>query len=147
MTFAVKTSGLNPGVVLQPHQQRIEDMSVDNPIRKLLVHSLGSGKSLSGIAAAEALGEPYTAIAPASLRVNYENELDKFTDRKTPSSVMSYSALASGKQPDNHGTLIFDEAHNLRNPASSRAQNAIAAADRAKQVVMLSGTPIVVNFG
>ncbi len=139
----VKQAALRDDVQLQPHQQRIEDMAAESPIRKLLVHSLGSGKSLSGIAAAEALGEPYTAIAPASLRVNYENELDKFTDRKTPSSVMSYSALASGKQPDNHGTLIFDESHNLRNPSSSRAQNAIAAADRAKQVVMLSGTPIV----
>ena len=57
-------------VTLQPHQQRIQQNAQQGPLRQLLVHSLGSGKSLSGITAAETAGLPYTAIAPASLRTN-----------------------------------------------------------------------------
>lgn len=138
-----KLAALKEEVSLQPHQKKIEDMAKDHPLRMLLIHAMGSGKSLSGIAASEARNEPYTAIAPASLRQNYQKEIDRFTDHKTPASVMSYSALGSGVMPPNNGNLIFDEAQELRNPESSRSQEAILAADKAKQVLLLSATPVV----
>lgn len=137
-----KLAALKADVALQPHQRRVSDLAADHPLRMLLVHSLGSGKSLSGLAAAERLGEPYTAVAPASLRQNYLKEVERFTDRKTPSDVMSYTALAQGREPAK-GTVIFDEAHHLRNPDSARTRAAVRAADAARQVVMLSGSPVV----
>lgn len=140
---AEKKADLKPEVTLQPHQKRIAELAEDHPLRVLLVHALGSGKSLSGLAAAEAAGGPYTTVAPASLRQNYKKEIAKFTDGKTPSDVLSYTELAAGKPVPKADTVVFDEAHNLRNPESGRTRRAVELADRARQVVMLSGTPVV----
>lgn len=138
-----KRAALKPEVELQPHQRRIADLAADGPLRTLLVHSLGSGKSLSGIAAAEAAGGPYTAVVPASLRPNYEGELDKFTDRETPADVISYTAAGQGKPVDKLNTIIADEVQRLRNPDSAASRRVIDLADRARNVVLLSGTPLV----
>ncbi len=141
--MTVKLADLLPGVQLQPHQERLEEEARQAPLRKLLVHALGSGKTLTSIAASEAQGNPYTAVVPAALRENFKGEQARFTDQKTPGHVMSYSGLALGKPIPNPDTLVFDEAHRLRNPDSQQSVNALAAARRAKQVVMLSGTPVV----
>ena len=141
-----KTAALLPGVQLQPHQRELVDEVKERPdagIRKLLYHSLGSGKSLSSIAAMETAGSPYTAVVPASLRANFNKELDKFTDRKTPVDVMSYTGVGAGKPITNTASMVFDEAHRLRNPESDLARQAMAQAMRAKNVLLLSGSPIV----
>jgi superfamily II DNA or RNA helicase len=141
----LKRADLLPGVQLQEHQQRAADAGADpdKPMRTLMYHSLGSGKTLTSLAAAEAHGQPYTAVAPASLRANYQGERERFTDQKTPATLMSYTQLGSGKPTDNVGTVVFDEAHRLRNPESAQGRNAQALAARARNLVLLSGTPIV----
>ena|SRR5947209_2107867 len=139
----LKKADLLPEVQLQPHQQRLQEEAERAPVRKLLYHSLGSGKSLTSLAMAEAQGQPYTAVAPASLRANYRSEQEKFTDRKLPSTLMSYTQLGAGKETGNTGTVIFDEAHRLRNPDTAQGQRAQQLSDRARQLVLLSGTPIV----
>lgn len=141
--MAIKLADLLPEVQLQPHQQRLKDEAAQSPLRKLLVHALGSGKSLTSIAAAEQHGQPYTAIVPASLRQNYRGEQAKFTDQSTPGHVMSYSGLAMGKDVPHPDSLVFDEAHRLRNPEALQSVRARELAQKAKQVVMLSGTPLV----
>lgn len=138
-----KLADLLPDVQLQEHQQRLSDEASQQPLRKLLIHALGSGKSLTSIAAAERRGEPYTAITPAAIRSNFRSEQEKFTDKKLPSDVMSYSQLALGKQPKHISTLIFDEAHRLRNPTAQSSQQAMQLAPKSKQLLMLTGTPIV----
>lgn len=142
-----KSAALLDTVQLQPHQKRIQDKAEENeqagiPTRMLLYHQLGSGKSLSSIAAGEKLG-PYTAIAPAALRPNYEKELTKFTDRQNPVDVASYNSLAAGYEPQNPNTLIFDEAQRLRTDDSKATQQAFNLSQKAKNVLLLSGTPIV----
>lgn len=141
-----KASALAPDVELQEHQQRVSDrVSGDDP-RLLLYHGLGSGKSLSAIAAAEAAqklhGGNYGVVVPASLRSNFQKELSKFAPGSNP-EILSYSGLALGKkfqqQPD---TLVMDEAQRLRNPESAAARAARDVAQRAKRLVLLSGTPI-----
>jgi hypothetical protein len=104
-----KLADLLPDVKLQPHQKRLADEARKEPVRKLLMHALGSGKTLTSLAAAEAHGEPYTAVVPASLRANFQKEQEKFTDESLPSTVMSYSELARGKPTSETGTVIFDE--------------------------------------
>lgn len=138
-----KLADILPSVQLQPHQARLTEESTEAPSRKLLYHSLGSGKTLSALGMSEAQQQPYTAVAPAALRSNWKSEMQKFTDEKTPQHVMSYSELAMGKPVPHNHSLIFDEAHRMRNIATEQTRQAMQAAERAKQVVLLSGSPVV----
>lgn len=139
----VKKADLKSDIHLQPHQERIFEEAEEHPIRKLLVHALGSGKSLSAIGAAEAQGQPYTALVPASLRPNFNKEIERFTTGSTPSDVVSYTQAAKGYPINKLHTLIADEAQRLRNPGSKQTQRALDLAEHAKQLVLLSGTPVV----
>jgi len=141
-----KTAELLPEVSLQDHQQRITDRVTGEDPRMLVYHGLGSGKSLSALAAAEAAkkiyGGNYGIVVPASLRGNFQKEVKKFTRNSNP-EIMSYTGLGMGKnfkeQPD---TLIMDEAARLRNPNSAMTQAAMRSAREAKRVMLLTGTPI-----
>jgi Helicase conserved C-terminal domain/DNA polymerase Ligase (LigD)/SNF2-related domain len=139
----LKLADLLPWVNLQPQQKRVAKR-VGEGQNLLVFHGLGSGKSLAGIAAAEGVGGPYTAVVPASLRPNYEGEISKFTNRTTPSEVLSYTGVGMGLQPkQDPDTVIMDEVQRLRNPDSEASQAAMNLATRAKHKVLLSGTPIV----
>jgi superfamily II DNA or RNA helicase len=141
-----KQAELVPEVQLQPHQERVrEKFEGDNP-RMLLYHGLGSGKSLSAIAAAEAArantGEDYGIVVPASLKGNFQKELEKFTQGSSP-EVMSYTGLGLGKKfKTPPGTIIMDEAHRIRNPAGAAAHAARDAAYNANRLLLLTGSPI-----
>lgn len=142
----LKQAELLPEIQLQDHQQRIADRISDEDPRLLVYHGLGSGKSLSSLAAAEAAkklyGDEYGVVVPASLRGNFQKEIKKFTRGSDP-EILSYTGLALGKdfkrQPE---TLIMDEAHRLRNPGAASAQGAARAAARAKRLMLLTGSPI-----
>jgi superfamily II DNA or RNA helicase len=139
----LKEADLLPDVKLQEHQTRVLKRLKDHPANTLLYHALGSGKTLTSIAAAEQAGEPYTAIVPAALRPNFQQEQAKFTDQKLPSSVMSYSGLGRGHPVPYGNTLIFDEAHRLRNPEAQQTIQAQKAVDNSQRALLLSGTPVV----
>jgi SNF2 family DNA or RNA helicase len=139
----VKSADINPDVKLQPHQSQLMEEAEEKPQRKLLYHSLGSGKTLSAIAMAEAQKRPYTAVVPAALRPNWGSELSKFTNKKVPQQVVSYTALAKKVPLQDPHTIIFDEAHRLRNSDSAQSTQAVRAAAKAKQVILLSGSPLV----
>jgi hypothetical protein len=141
--MTVKLADLLPNVEPQEHQRRIHEEARRAPLRKLLVHALGSGKSLTAIGAMEARKEPYTAVVPAALRPNFRGEQAKFTDQATPSNVISYNELAKGGPGRYPQNLAFDEAHRLRTPGALQTQQALEAARQARQVLLLSGTPIV----
>lgn len=140
---SIKNADLLPDVQLQEHQKRVLQRLQEHPANMLLMHALGSGKTLTSIAAAEQNNKPYTAVVPAALRPNFRNEQTKFTDQQQPSEVMSYSELARGKPVVNDGTLVFDEAHRLRNAGSKQTIRARQAASDADQTLLLSGTPVV----
>lgn len=141
-----KKAELAPDVQLQEHQQRVSDRLSGDDKRMLLYHGLGSGKSLSAIAAAEAAkkvtGQNYGVVVPASLRGNFDKEVQKFTRGSNP-EILSYSGLALGKRFQNQpGTLVMDEAQRLRNPDGAASQAARDMARKADRLVLLSGTPI-----
>ena len=145
-----KKADLQPGIALQPHQTAVVDkvqnqLDTQNKARMLLYHSLGSGKTLSGLAAADSTGTPYTAIVPASLRNNLRKEQDKFIDpaTATPSSIMSHTAVGRGDTIENPQSMLVDEAHRFRNPQSAQSKNLMEAARKARQVVLLTGTPVI----
>jgi len=138
-----KESAMRPEIILQEHQQRVADRLGGSDNRLLVYHGLGTGKSLASILAAEQAGDDYGIIAPASLRQNFEKEIDKFTTGSDP-EVMSYTGMGMGKkfkkQPN---TLIIDEAHRLRNPEGQAVKNIAAQAAAAKRLLLLTGSPIV----
>lgn len=144
-TTLQKQSDLAQNVELQPHQKRVADRITGEDPRLLVYHGLGSGKSLSALAAAEAAkkvyGDNYAAVVPASLKGNFEKEITKFTNSNP--EVMSYTGLGMGKQfKEPPQTLIMDEAARLRNPTAASTAAAIRAAQKAKRLVLLTGTPI-----
>ncbi len=142
-TRLFKHADLLPGVQLRPHQQEAaESAAANEQERKLFYHALGSGKSLTSLAASESAGEPYTAVAPASLRTNFRKEQRKFTDMSLPSNLVSYNSVAKGGVPSTP-TVLFDEAQRMRNPESKTTQNAQDLASEAERVYLLSATPIV----
>lgn len=143
---AEKLAELAPEVQLQEHQQRVADRVSTGDPRMLVYHGLGSGKSLSALAAAEAArkvhGDNYGIVVPASLRGNFQKEIKKFTRNSAP-EILSYTGLALGKRFQNPAdTVVMDEAQRLRNPASGATQGAKQLAQQAKRLVLLSGTPI-----
>jgi hypothetical protein len=141
-----KQSALLPEVQLQEHQQRIQDTVDDENPRMIVYHGLGSGKSLSALAAAEAAkqkyNEDYGIVAPASLKGNFQKEVEKFTTGSKP-EILSYTGMGLGKKFTNQPqTVIMDEAHRLRNPGGAAAQAAAEAAQNAKRLLLLTGSPI-----
>lgn len=144
--YLSKSSALNDDIQLQEHQQRVQDRVVEDSPRMLVYHGLGSGKSLSAIAAAEAAkklhGGNYGIAVPASLRENFQKEIGKFTQGSNP-EILSYTGLARGKDfQDQPQTLIMDEAHRLRNPGAASARAAARAAAKAQRLLLLTGSPI-----
>lgn len=145
----MKQADLLPSTTLQPHQQRVRDTvdrdtAAHEQTRLLLLHGLGSGKSLSSLSAADARGLPYTAIAPAALRPTIKKEQQRFLGPEAPAGdVISYTELAKGKPIEKPQSLFMDEAHRLRSPHTAQTLRAVDLANKAQQVILATGTPVV----
>lgn len=127
---------------LQPHQQRVVDrLSQDDQPGLVAFHGLGSGKTLTSIAAADALQRPTNAIVPAALQANYRKELKKHHAEVTPdiSTIQAITRRGGIEGADPEGFLVIDEAHRLREPGSKgfQAVRDIPAAKR----LLLTGSP------
>lgn len=142
---AAKTADLLPGATLQPHQQRVADTVGGGASRLLVYQGLGSGKSLSALAAADAAGDPYTAVVPASLRTNLQKEQKKFLGPESPpGAVISYTDLVKRQGLAPHPkTLLFDEVHALANQNSARTLAAARAVDQSRRSLFMTATPVV----
>lgn len=124
---------------LQPHQQRVVDrlLQEDQP-GLIAMHGLGSGKTLTSIAAADALGMPADVVLPAALRANYQKELEKHAPVGTPeTNIQSLENVSRKQLPLKSPFLIVDEAHRGRNP--TKAQSALRASE-AKKRLLLTGS-------
>lgn len=124
---------------LQPHQQRVVDRLLqDDQPGLVAMHGLGSGKTLTSIAVADALGMPADVVLPAALRANYQKELDKHAPDTPPeTNIQSLENVARKQLPLTNPLLIVDEAHRGRNP--SKAQTALRASE-AKKRLLLTGS-------
>jgi hypothetical protein len=102
---------------LNPHQQRVVNrIQASNQPGLVVAHGLGSGKTLTSIAAQEALGVPADIVVPASLRTNYRKEVSKHVAGKTPArDVLSLQKIVLEDDPPIKPLLIVDEAHRGKN--------------------------------
>lgn len=125
---------------LLPHQENVIERLRSLP-GLILYHGVGSGKTLSSIAAANALGGRTTVVAPSALLPNYRKELEKHLDNAKKFKLLSLQSIArTPKLLRPSDILIVDEAHKIRNPWSS-AFKAIEKVPFQKKI-FLSGTPI-----
>jgi SNF2 family DNA or RNA helicase len=125
---------------LMPHQKRVQERLKKSP-GLIVAHGLGSGKTLSSIAAAvEANGA--TAAVPASLRANYEKEIAKHVSGDPNIDVVSLqrSALTGEVPLPESGLLIVDEAHRARDPRSKTFR--VLRGTPAEKRLLLTGSPV-----
>jgi SNF2 family DNA or RNA helicase len=123
---------------LKPHQQRVVDRLKTSP-GLVVAHGLGSGKTLSSIAAALSEGDT-RVLVPAALMGNYNKELEKHV--KGPHSIHVGSiqkAVNKGEIPPSK-LLVVDEAHRIRN-TGTKTYNTLRNAPAEKRL-LLTGSPI-----
>ena len=126
---------------LQPHQQRVVDRIQQEDQPGLLVaHGLGSGKTLTAIAAQDALGMSSDVIVPAALQANYAKEMKKHMSGKIPpTKIQSLQNLAVKRTVPENDLMIVDEAHRLRE-SSGKAYQTIKKNKSLKRL-LLTGSP------
>jgi superfamily II DNA or RNA helicase len=131
-----KQAKLRETTQLEPHQIRVKRRLEKSP-GVLVYHGLGSGKSLTSLAATQ--GDKTDVVVPASLRPNYAKEVEKHTTGHKP-NIMSYEKAV--KTPASGNSLVIDEAHMLGDTGSLRTRNMIEKARDYDKRVLLTGTPI-----
>jgi superfamily II DNA or RNA helicase len=120
---------------LLPHQQRVVDR-ISKQRGLVVAHGLGSGKTLSSIAAAVQLEPDKTKVlVPASLRANYQKELQKHVEGALPIEVGSLQGAAVRGEIPRADLLVVDEAHRGRNPQSKTYQM-IQGAEAGKRLLL-----------
>lgn len=134
----------------QQHQNRVVQKLKDKHPRLLALHSLGSGKTMTGLMAARQAqkeGKKVTFITPAGLTKNIEKEEKKHKlklDKKL-TRILSYEMAVKKKDEllsEEPGLLVLDEAHKLRETETKRFQELDPVIRKAKNVLMLSGSPM-----
>lgn len=131
-----KRAALRKSVELEPHQTRA-GKKLDQSGGLLVYHGLGSGKTLTSLAATQ--GHQTDVVVPAALRGNYQKEVEKHTTGHKP-NIMSYEK--SVKTPPGGDALVVDEAHNLGDVSSKRTQSMLSKAPAYDKRMLLTGTPI-----
>lgn len=141
-TLRAREKTADVATTLLPHQQRVVDrLRQEGQSGLVVAHGLGSGKTLTSIAAQEALGLPSTVVLPASLRANYEKERQKHLEGETQEAdIQSLQGVARRKDFAAAPMLIVDEAHRLRDPSTSSYQ-ALKGGGGAEKRMLLTATP------
>lgn len=116
----------------------------------ILADEPGSGKTIQVAGAVnEIRPSKLLILCPASLRLNWRRELDKWlTHNLERLDIVSYDSSWRAKMSKdllsaNYDMVVMDEAHYLKNPTSKRSRFASALVRSTERVVMLTGTPIV----
>jgi superfamily II DNA or RNA helicase len=119
---------------LKAHQRRVLD-KLQKERGVLVYHGLGSGKTLTGLAAAKQLGGA-SVVGPASLKGNFERENKK---HKVKADV-DYSTYSKPEPKGNKDLVIYDEAHRIGRSESKRSK--YPEKFKSKKNLLLTGTPI-----
>jgi SNF2 family DNA or RNA helicase len=127
---------------LKPHQSRVvERLKRPDQPGLVVAHGLGSGKTLTSIAAQDALGMKADVVVPAALQANYDKERTKHLGGDAqPIRVSTLQGIArGGLSSDANPLLIVDEAHRARE-TGTKAYQALAA-NQAERRMLLTASP------
>lgn len=137
---------------LEPHQERVRQ-KMQSQDGLVVAHGLGSGKTLSSIAAMDDVAEKaklegrkarVRAVTPASLKANMVKEIGKHTEGGVDADVKldSHARYTRNGQPEEEklDMLVVDEAHRARS-VGSKLKNQLKHTD-AKKRMLLTATPV-----
>lgn len=129
---------------LQPHQARVVSRIQQEDQPGLVVaHGLGSGKTLTSIAAQDAMDEPADVVVPAALKANYLKERTKHLQnpKKNPAHLQSIEMAARTGEVASKPSplLIVDEAHRARD-TGTKAYKALRD-NEAQKRLLLTASP------
>ncbi len=126
---------------LQPHQQRVVNRIQDpNQPGLVVAHGLGSGKTLTGIAAQDALGLEADVVVPAALQANYAKEIKKHSKGGPKTNIQSLQNVATKGKVPTSPMMVVDEAHRLRDTATKGYQT--VRKSKAQKRLLLTGSPL-----
>lgn len=123
----------------------------------IVVHSVGTGKTLSAISSAQCLlNNNYInhviVITPTSLQKNFINQLKMYglNDDQINKNYTFYTIQGIVNTIDNNDSInpnksliIIDEAHNLRTLDGSRFEKIFDYSKKAKKIMLLTATPLI----
>ena len=140
---------------LKKHQLSIANHLV-NDRAAVVVHSVGTGKTLSAISTSQCLllkniVKKVIVITPTSLQDNFKKQMKMYNDDIDFDYYTFYtiqglvSALESDKSVENSSDslVIIDEAHNLRTINGSRFNIIFNYVKKAEKVLLLTATPLI----
>ena len=106
----------------------------------LIADDMGAGKTIQGIGWLNMIGARRPLIVcPASLRINWKRELERWALWDPEASIPSYEEVTRHGAPQ-HDVVIFDEAHYLKTPDSKRSVACLKLP--AERRLFLTGTPV-----
>lgn len=134
---------------LYPYQAEGVEFLRAHP-RAFLCDEMGLGKSAQLIRASQGRT---LVVAPAALidTGTWAGEVNRWADDPDRFTLTAYSRLWDPKQKGVHlrsefaqawDTVIFDEAHYLKNPKAKRTRAAMLLSPRADRLYLASGTPV-----
>jgi SNF2 family DNA or RNA helicase len=127
-------------MTLRPYQAAFAD---NGPDRAYLYWQQRLGKSPTALRACPA-SSLIIVICPAFLKAQWEAEAERWVpDNKV--NVYSYEKIPKLEEIKGPYAVIYDEAHFLKTPDSSRTIKAAHLSTRAGRCYLLSGTPSTVN--
>lgn len=145
------------------HQKEAIEKLVGND-KFILADDMGLGKTTSTvIASLESGAEKVLIICPASLKINWQREIENYTDREisiiegkkwepAEYTIINYDILKNfhdPKHPDKSDILdygfdlvVMDEAHYIQNVKAARTKIANNIVKKVGKVWLLTGTPM-----
>jgi SNF2 family DNA or RNA helicase len=125
---------------LLPHQQRVVDR-IKKQVGLVVAHPLGSGKTLTSIAAGiEIQPDKIRVLVPSALQENYKKELKKHVEGNSKIEVGSLQKYVADGRVPKADMLIVDEAHRARDPASKTYQ--VISGSGSKKRMLLTASPM-----
>jgi SWI/SNF-related matrix-associated actin-dependent regulator of chromatin subfamily A-like protein 1 len=131
------------GLAYLPYQTEGIRFAADRP-SALVADEMGLGKTVQAVGWLNAMpmAERALVVCPASLKINWRRELDRwlispFLDVE----IINYDILHKLNLEQEWDAVIFDEAHYLKNPSAMRSR--YARLIRAPRRLLLTGTPLL----
>lgn len=162
-----RTSAVSKSRQLFPYQREGVEFLKKNK-RAILADSMGLGKSFQAITAAgQSSDKAILVVCPASLKINWEREIhlvypedavavvhggssESLAIASAAWIVINYDILSKRLElllpwikDGEIETIIFDEAHYIKDTKTIRTKAALALAECAQQVYCLTGTPVM----
>jgi superfamily II DNA or RNA helicase len=142
-------------LTIKKHQLSVANHLFNNR-GAIVVHSVGTGKTLSAIATAQCLllndiVKKIIVVTPTSLQSNFKSQMKMYglTDKELkPYHFYTIQRLVNDIEnknatlPDN-SLIIIDEAHNLRTIEGNRVELILKYVKKAEKVLLLTATPLI----